>query len=316
MKILTKTRVPIIKMTDSETDLNIDIGYNNYLGVFNTRMLAAYAQIDKRFRQLVMIVKYWAKRRTINDTYSGTLSSYAYVLMIIHYLQYVCYPPVLPNLQQIEAREVIHKTSDEQEFNVYFFDDIPRLMLFWEIRNKETLGELLFGFFYYYAHIFDYKTQVVSIRTGTVLTKEEKGWVPLVEQEKRKQSEDATNKEEEDRPGKKDRLQRYWVCIEDPFEVEHNLGRPVGRDSLYFIRGEFLLAFSIFGNAKFYSLQYLMKMKIPLYNKSKSDESGKLTVLQGIMEESKYKTREEHKKRNKENRDIGEKRKAKSTAIN
>ena len=39
--------------------------------------------------------------RKINDTYRGTLSSYCYVLMVIHFLQSAvhCNPPVLPCLQ-------------------------------------------------------------------------------------------------------------------------------------------------------------------------------------------------------------------------
>jgi DNA polymerase sigma len=38
-------------------------------------------------RPLVLTVKHWAKRRKINDASSGTLSSYAYVIMVIHFLQ-------------------------------------------------------------------------------------------------------------------------------------------------------------------------------------------------------------------------------------
>ncbi len=53
--------------------MNVDIGYNNLLAVHNTRMLATYAKIDARFLQLVTVVKHWAKRRFINDPYSGAL---------------------------------------------------------------------------------------------------------------------------------------------------------------------------------------------------------------------------------------------------
>lgn len=45
-----------------------------------------------------MALKYWAKQRAVNDPYRGTLSSYAWVLLAIHYLQ-TCEPPVLPCLQ-------------------------------------------------------------------------------------------------------------------------------------------------------------------------------------------------------------------------
>ena len=43
-------------------------------------------------------IKFWAKRRSVNDPYRGSLSSYAWVLLAIHFLQ-TCEPPVLPCLQ-------------------------------------------------------------------------------------------------------------------------------------------------------------------------------------------------------------------------
>jgi len=43
-----------------------------------------------------------AKKRCCNDAYLGTLSSYAYVLMVIAHLQ-TRHPPVLPVLQEMTA---------------------------------------------------------------------------------------------------------------------------------------------------------------------------------------------------------------------
>ena len=47
------------------------------LAVVNTKLLRDYAQIDVRLRQLAFLVKHWAKCRQVNETYRGTLSSYA-----------------------------------------------------------------------------------------------------------------------------------------------------------------------------------------------------------------------------------------------
>jgi len=62
---------------DPETGLSCDICVNNLLAVVNTKLLRDYAQIDRRLRQLAFIVKHWAKIRCVNETYQGTLSSYA-----------------------------------------------------------------------------------------------------------------------------------------------------------------------------------------------------------------------------------------------
>jgi hypothetical protein len=41
--------------------------------------------------QLAYVIKHWAKRRRINCPSEGTLSSYGYILCLIHFLQvYTC----------------------------------------------------------------------------------------------------------------------------------------------------------------------------------------------------------------------------------
>ena len=74
--------------------------------------------------QLSRFVKFWAKRRKINEPYLGTLSSYAYVLLCIYYLQ--SRPvPVLPNLQALPP-----KGQDEcpkmmiNDFDCYYNKDL------------------------------------------------------------------------------------------------------------------------------------------------------------------------------------------------
>ena len=43
-------------------------------------------------------------------------------------------------------------------------------------------------------------------------------------------------------PKRNSRFDRFWFCIEDPFELSHNLGRVADRDSLFTLRGEFMRA--------------------------------------------------------------------------
>ena len=56
-----------------------------------------------------------------------------------------------------------------------FADDLDALSGFGK-KNKETLGELLFQFFRFYGHDFDYDKWVVSVRNGKHISKVEKGW--------------------------------------------------------------------------------------------------------------------------------------------
>lgn len=81
--------------------MQVDVTVNNILAIVNTKLLRDYAAVDDRLLQLVFVVKLWAKRRQVNDSYRGTLSSYCYVLMCIHLLQQRS-PPVLPCLQAMQ----------------------------------------------------------------------------------------------------------------------------------------------------------------------------------------------------------------------
>lgn len=135
-------------------------------------------------------MQWWAKRRRINSPYRGTLSSYGYVLMILHYLINVVQPPVLYNLQNLQLFpvprdapqvELIHEApgaEGSQKYEVWFYKAIDQLA---PTANKDSLGELLRGWLEYYSFKFQWGQSVVSIRTaGGILTKQEKGWVAAV----------------------------------------------------------------------------------------------------------------------------------------
>ena len=174
-----------------------DINFSAHLALINTLLLRCYSHTDPRVRPLVLFVKHWAKVRGINTPYRGTLSSYGYVLMVLHYLVNVAKPFVCPNLQMLVPSSVA-LSSEQDEATTYckgrdvsfWRDEEEIIRLAGEDRlnqNRESVGELLRGFFEYYAHPgalltlpgrgFDWGREVLSIRTaGGLLTKQEKGW--------------------------------------------------------------------------------------------------------------------------------------------
>jgi len=215
---LPKARVPIVKFTAPNTTLHCDLGINNLLAVENSQLLRDYTHIDERFRELCYLVKHWAKMRKVNDPYRGTLSSYAYVLMILHYLQTI-EPAVLPCLQSV-ARQQKLPEHVVQGFDCSYYRDINALKGF-GTANKLSLAQLLHGFFRLYAKEFDYRQHVISVRTGMYLDKVAKKW--------------------NDSKGR----DRHWVSIEDPFEVTHDLGRVCDKPALHHVRGELMRAHRI-----------------------------------------------------------------------
>ncbi|GAB4844403.1 hypothetical protein Ancab_037767 [Ancistrocladus abbreviatus] len=209
VQALTRARVPIVKLKDPETGISCDICVNNLLAVENTKLLRDYAEIDVRLRQLAFIVKHWAKSRGVNETYQGTLSSYAYVLMCIHFLQQRR-PAILPCLQEMEATYVV--TVDDVE--CAFFDQVEKLRDF-GAQNKESIAQLVWAFFNYWAYCHDYANSVISVRTGGILSKQAKDWTRRIGND------------------------RHLICIEDPFETSHDLGRVVDKYSIRVLREEF-----------------------------------------------------------------------------
>jgi terminal uridylyltransferase len=216
--------------------IQCDINFFNPLGIHNTQMLRCYSKCDPRVRPMVLFIKSWAKQRKINSSYSGTLSSYGYVLMVLHYLVNVARPPVLPNLQhEAEADGVPPTIIDGHE--VCFFDreDIIETRASQGVvtQNKESLGNLLVGFFRYYAVNqggFFWTKDVLSLRTqGGLLSKDQKGWTGA-------KTEHNDNKEVR---------HRYLFAIEDPFETTHNVARTVTHNGIVTIRDEFRRAWRI-----------------------------------------------------------------------
>lgn len=64
---VSSAKVPIVKVWDPVLQVASDINVNNPLALENTDLVRTYVDIDSRVRPLAMIIKYWAKRRILND---------------------------------------------------------------------------------------------------------------------------------------------------------------------------------------------------------------------------------------------------------
>lgn len=189
-----------LEFPKSGVGIQCDINFAAGLALHNTQLLRCYCAADSRVKPMILFVKHWAKRRGINTPYRGTLSSYGYVLMVLHYLMNVADPFVIPNLQHVnhEPPEEYSKESKgawrvcEGRDIRFWRDEITIMELARAGRltnNGEKIGSLLRGFFEYYAqngrmtHVpnhasFDWGRDVLSLRTlGGILSKHDKGWV-------------------------------------------------------------------------------------------------------------------------------------------
>merc|ERR1719387_131999 len=106
-----QANVPLVKFTDGKTGMEVDFCINNELGVRNSTLLQTYCALDERVVRLGRMVKEWAKRHELVGTADGCLNSYAYMLLVIHYLQGSS-PPVVPNLQ-LSATDSVRITDSK-----------------------------------------------------------------------------------------------------------------------------------------------------------------------------------------------------------
>ena len=156
---ISHAKIPIVKMRHVPTNLAVDVSIENTVAIENTRLLQLYADCDARVKPLLFALKTWCKSRAIAHPEQGSLSSYSWVLLMIHYLQRTD-PPVVPNVQYQPTFETFHHAAESKVINCFYSAAIGKR---WSSTNTRPLGELLHGFFRYY-HEYDFATKVVDIR--------------------------------------------------------------------------------------------------------------------------------------------------------
>lgn len=109
-------------------------------------------------------------------------------------------PPILPSLHRLYTESNSRNECIINGVDCSFFDTPRDLFKYFSIENTESLGSLLFGFFRYYALEFDYEHDVVSVRSGGLLSKVDKHWNHNFEHV------------------------RNYLAVEEPFNVTRNLG--------------------------------------------------------------------------------------------
>ncbi|CAD7925184.1 unnamed protein product [Amoebophrya sp. A120] len=220
--------------------VTFDISCGHQVVFENSNLLRLYSQLNPKVKQLALIIKHWAKERGINDSLTGTLSSYSYNLLLIHFLQKNKVLPVLQSSRNIGDSEkekriircnarpnsmtfmlpkpramdndsAIVQYLDYEDFGMKSADVCEQF----ELDDSMSLAQLLEEFFFYYAYDFDFWINMVSVRGNSVKKLDFYGVKEQVE-----------NEDEDQRQDQVWGLMRKkcWLSIEDPFEIDRILG--------------------------------------------------------------------------------------------
>uniref|UniRef100_A0A667X7F9 Terminal nucleotidyltransferase 4A n=1 Tax=Myripristis murdjan TaxID=586833 RepID=A0A667X7F9_9TELE len=134
VKVLDKATVPIIKLTDQETEVKVDISFNVETGVKAASFIKDYKYPVLPY--LIFVLKQFLLQRDLNEVFTGGISSYSLILMVISFLQ-------------------LHPRIDARNPN-------------------ENLGVLLIEFFELYGRHFNYLKTGIRIKNGgAYMAKEE-----------------------------------------------------------------------------------------------------------------------------------------------
>nr|XP_019935736.1 PREDICTED: non-canonical poly(A) RNA polymerase PAPD5 [Paralichthys olivaceus] len=87
IKVLDKATVPIIKLTDSFTEVKVDISFNVKSGVKAARLIKEFKEKYPVLPYLVLVLKQFLLQRDLNEVFTGGIGSYSLFLMAVSFLQ-------------------------------------------------------------------------------------------------------------------------------------------------------------------------------------------------------------------------------------
>jgi len=162
LDVITTAKIPLIKTVHKASGIACDIVFGVQTGLQSCDLTKEYLKKYPELKPLTLFLKYYLYRRGLNSSYTGGLSSYQTLLLLVNHLQ----------LNEDQAS--IHR----------------------------DLGNTLINFLEFYGIQFDYEKFGIRIRGGgSYFEKSEKNWV--------------------------NPHQRRALCIEDPHNSDHDLGRTV-----------------------------------------------------------------------------------------
>nr|XP_020448055.1 non-canonical poly(A) RNA polymerase PAPD5 [Monopterus albus] len=111
IKVLDKATVPIIKLTESVTEVKVDISFNVKSGVKAAQLIKEFKEKYPVLPYLVLVLKQFLLQRDLNEVFTGGIGSYSLFLMAVsflqlHYREDVCSPNINIGVLLIEFFEL------------------------------------------------------------------------------------------------------------------------------------------------------------------------------------------------------------------
>ncbi|KAH9474994.1 Non-canonical poly(A) RNA polymerase protein Trf4-1 [Psilocybe cubensis] len=198
--------IPVIKVTDKLTGIEIDLSDGGSRGINATNAVLKWMKKDEEIvKMLFFVVKTFLMVRRCGSTYTGGINSYVLVWMIVAWV----------NLEwpKIKGKQTPHKADDEDHLssimssfgnlsiyaNTYPTDRTSISPSYTGHSLQSYYGEALKGFLSFYGHHFDYHSCAIIIEPKPFYTTKTSVY-------------------------SKYNTQRYLLCIVDPADASVDMG--------------------------------------------------------------------------------------------
>ncbi|GMH35557.1 hypothetical protein BSKO_03425 [Bryopsis sp. KO-2023] len=218
--LIRQAKVPVSKFVEMSTGIHCDLSIGNSSGVFKSQLLAEVLKMDSRVRELVVIVKKWARANNMNDPTCGSFNSYCLTLLVISFSQ-TRQPPLLPPFKDLfpGLRGILIDNGKPGSPSLCtLIEKYQKTVREWvedhknDEKNKETLCELLMGFlvslslYATHSQLMHYTAEGISKSTiRPTASPWEGGFISTGWEAKA--------------------LKKYQLFVEDPFEAKDNCAR-------------------------------------------------------------------------------------------
>jgi len=135
----------------------IDFSVNTTTPLHNAALLTECGQIELRAKELILLVRRWAKDRGISHAAKGHLSPYAWSLLAIYFLQVWDGQdqPVLPSISSFKMSSGLLRQQHKAGRSTTSAGTC-----------KQSVAFLFQEFIRFYTQSFDWRTEAVSVRAG------------------------------------------------------------------------------------------------------------------------------------------------------
>mmetsp|Transcript_24979 Transcript_24979/g.83355 ORF Transcript_24979/g.83355 Transcript_24979/m.83355 type:complete len:536 (-) Transcript_24979:83-1690(-) len=237
----------------SSDAIPVDFGVNNTGPLHNAALLLELGRLEIRARDLILLVKRWAKDRGICHAAKGHLSPYCWTLLAIYFLQVRPGNDGGPLLSELAGFQLASSLAAGTTKPI---DDRaaptpapqpPRSrgpLGRARTEDKTTVGALFKEFVRFYKRTFDWRKEAVSLRLGVRSPPRKLLPIHIMVFDDGVTTEAAPN-------------------IEDPFDPTRNLGEGVSEDGFRRLHAEFARAEALFGAPDGGSLSRLLEPWAP-----------------------------------------------------